>query len=74
MGDVVWLFDGPYGSEPDREKLLAAVEFLRAELARLDEEEPEDMESEAYEQWGDRHEELEDRLDDLMDQLDELDE
>ena len=74
MGDVVWLFDGPDGSEPDREQLLAAVEFLRAELARLDEEEPEDMESEAYEQWGDRHEELENRLDDLMDQLDELDE
>ena len=36
MGDVVWLFDGPYGSEPDREQLLVAVEFLRAELARLD--------------------------------------
>ena len=39
MGDVVWLFDGPDGSDSDREQLLAAVEFLRAELARLDEEE-----------------------------------
>ena len=73
MGDVVWLFDGPDNVKPDREQILAAAEFLRAELDRMDEEEPEDMESEAYEEWGDRHEELEDRLDDLMDRLDELD-
>ena len=40
--------------------------------AALDEEEPADMESEAYEAWGDRHEELEDLADELRDLLDEM--
>ena len=37
-----------------------------------DEEEPEDMESEAYQAWGDRHEVLEDLADDIVDRLEEL--
>ena len=41
-------------------------------IDRLDEEEPEDMESEAYEAWGDRHEALEDLADDIQDRLEEL--
>ena len=35
----------------------------------LDEEEPEDMDSEAYDDWGDRHEELEDLADEITDRL-----
>ena len=37
-----------------------------------DEEEPEDMESEEYDQWGDRHEALEDLSDEIEDLLDEM--
>ena len=46
----------------------------RQRIARLDQEEPEDMDSEAYDAWGDRHEALEDLADDILDRLDELDE
>lgn len=56
----------------DREELLDYLEQVREELARLDEEEPKDMDSEAYEHWGDQHEALEDLADDLMDRLDEI--
>ena len=45
---------------------------MRREIAELDLEEPEDMDSEEYEAWGDRHEELEDRADDLLEALEEL--
>ena len=34
--------------------------------------EPEDMDSDAYEDWGERHEALEDLADELQDRLDEL--
>ncbi len=46
-------------------------ELIR-QIAALDQREPADMESEAYESWGDAHEELEDLLDDVQDRLDEL--
>ena len=45
--------------------------WLEAVRGELDREEPEDMESEAYEDWGDRHEELEDLADELLDLLEE---
>lgn len=67
MGDIVNLFGGS-----EREELLAQLKDLRRQIALLDEEEPEDMESEEYEAWGDRHEELEDMVDEIMDRLDEL--
>ena len=41
-------------------------------LEQLDELEPEDMDSDAYEDWGERHEALEDLADELQDRLDEL--
>ena len=47
-------------------------EQVRARIARLDEEEPEPMGSEAHEAWGEQREELEDLADELMDRLDEL--
>ena len=56
----------------DKEALLACLTELRAQITDLDEREPEDMESEEYESWGQRHEELEDRVDDILDRLEEL--
>lgn len=56
----------------DREELLDYLAEVRAQISLLDEEEPEDMESEAYDTWGDRHEALEDLADEIQDLLDEL--
>lgn len=66
-----------YGKEPDldvldRDGLLELLKRVRAQLDQLDEQEPEDMDSEEYEAWGDRHEALEDLADDIRDRLDEL--
>ena len=56
----------------DAEQLRAYLASVRARIGQLDEEEPEDMESEEYEAWGDRHEALEDLADDIVDRLEEL--
>ena len=53
----------------EREALRRRLQQVQAQLARLDQEEPEDMESPAYDDWAERHEELEDLADDLMDAL-----
>ena len=52
-----------------RQELLNCLETVQEQIARLDEEEPEDMDSEAYDDWGDRHEELEDLADEITEQL-----
>ena len=75
MGDVIDF--SQYAQELDldrmsREELLDYLEAVRAQIDRLDEQEPEDMDSEAYEDWGDRQEELEDLADDIQDLLDEM--
>lgn len=75
MADIIDF--GAFLSEPDRnfttrEELLAQLEAVRTQIARLDEQEPASMDSEAYDAWGDRHEELEDLADELLDLLDEL--
>ena len=76
MGDIIDL--GAFlNKEPDIEgmnkgELLTYLKEIREKIARLDAEEPEDMESETYEDWGDLHEELEDLCDDILDRLDEL--
>lgn len=54
------------------EQLIAYQTQLLQQLESLDEHEPADMQSEAYESWGDAHEELEDLLDDIQDRLEEL--
>lgn len=56
------------------EQLKTCYEETRQRIAVLDEQEPADMESEAYEVWGDIHEELEDLLDDIRDRLEDLEE
>ena len=57
----------------DKESLLSYLEQLRARIEQFDEAEPKNMNSEAYEEWGDLHEELEDLVDDILDRLDEMD-
>ena len=54
----------------DKQELLQRLEAVRFRIAQLDTSEPEDMMSEAYEEWGDLHEELEDLEDELLDLLD----
>lgn len=75
MGDVIDF--SRYAQEPDldrmnQEELLDYLEAVHGQIDRLDEQEPEDMDSEEYEDWGDRHEELEDLADDIQDRLDEM--
>lgn len=74
MGNVVNIQD--YMQEPDLESMdTSALEVYLAQLRRqieeLDAREPANMNSEAYEQWGDAHEELEDLVDEVLDLLDE---
>lgn len=59
-------------AEMDRDELLAYLEQLREQIAELDEHEPKNMNSEAYEEWGEQHEELEDLVDEVLDLLDEM--
>ena len=54
------------------EQLRACQADTQQRIDALDAQEPEDMESEAYEVWGDAHEMLEDILDDIQDRLDAL--
>ena len=54
------------------EQLKAYQAALLQQLAELDAKEPKNMNSEAYEEWGDQHEELEDLLDEIQDILDDL--
>lgn len=66
MNNIVQLFPSPIS----REELAAQLAELRAMLDDLDAREPENMDSEEYEQWGDAHEELEDQIDEILDLLD----
>lgn len=75
MADIIDF--GEYAQESgldamSREELLAYLKTVRARIERLDQQEPEDMSSEAYEDWGGRHEELEDLADEIQDLLDEM--
>lgn len=75
MADVIELSD--YTELPDldtlsREELLDYLKSVRAQINQLDSLEPKNMNSEAYEDWGDRHEALEDLADEIQDLLDEM--
>ena len=48
----------------------AYVDYVRAEIAWLDAEEPRRTGSEAWEEWANDHEVLEDLADELLDLLD----
>ena len=71
MAEIIDFSGEPELDGMSREQLMAYLETIRERIARLDEEEPADMESEEYEAWGDRHEELEDLADEIMDRLEE---
>ena len=45
---------------------------LEARLCDMDDDEPEDMAGEEFEQWADAHESLEDLLSEAEDRIDEL--
>lgn len=72
MGQII-PFDGTSGlwdlDGLSRDGLRARLAQVRKELARLDEQEPEDVEDEGYQAWGDAHEALEDLADEIMDRL-----
>lgn len=75
MGELISFSREEEGFDVDRmshEELEAARRELREKIAALDEQEPEDMESEEYELWADQHEALEDLEDEILDRLDEL--
>ena len=69
---MVHIVEFPAGGGDRRQALRSELDEVRRQIAALDLEEPEDMDSEEYEAWGERHEELEDRADDLLDRLEEL--
>ena len=76
MGKVIdfkhYRNEEPNLNSMDKEALLTYLEQLRAQIEELDAAEPKNMNSEAYEEWGDLHEELEERVDDILDRLDEM--
>ena len=75
MADIIELsgyLDQPDWESMDREELVRCRDNVRARLELLEEREPQDMESQAYQDWGERHEALEDLADELWDRLDEL--
>lgn len=76
MAEIIDFFG--YQEAPDlegmnRAELKEYLQQVREQIAQLDEEEPADMNSEAYEIWGDAHEDLEDLADEIADRLEELD-
>lgn len=71
MGNVTELFASAWDrlDQMDESDLRRLLDQVQERLAALDEEEPDDMNSEAYEAWADRHEELEDLADEVTDRL-----
>lgn len=62
----------PEAADMDREELRRYRREIEEEIAELDAEEPEDMDSEAYDAWADRHEVLEDIRDEIEERLEEF--
>ena len=68
----------PQNSEPEDiyEMNLQQVQEhyakMQLQLQALDQKEPKNMQSEAYDEWAEEHEELEDYLDEILDRMEEL--
>ncbi len=58
--------------EMTRAELEALIETLQEQRDRLEDEVPEDSESEAYLEWEEQCDLLEDQIDELWDLLDEM--
>ena len=74
MGDSILYFPQKELENLDLEKmsledLVALQEKLMERMGALSEIEPEDMDSEAFEQWSEQYEKLEDLADDVADLL-----
>ena len=64
--------DRPEVADMNLEELRQYWQEIEEKIADLDEEEPEDMDSEAYDDWADRHEMLEDIRDEIEERLEEF--
>ena len=64
--------DRPEVADMNLEELRQYWQEIEEKIADLDEEEPEDMDSEAYDDWADRHETLEDIRDEIEERLEEF--
>lgn len=71
MAHIIPFSPPPESDTPDTPALLERLRALRQQIEDLDRQEPEDMESEAYDLWGERHEALEDQVDELYELLEE---
>ena len=64
-----------FGASPDLDVMDRQVNRhlaeIRRRIAALDEREPENMSSEAYDEWSEEHEQLEDLADDILDRIEE---
>ena len=58
-----------FGASPDLD--VMDRQEIRRRIAALDEREPENMSSEAYDEWSEEHEQLEDLADDILDRIEE---
>lgn len=73
MADILEFPQSGQEEEPlTREELEEELTHLKAMLAVLDKKEPQNMQSEAYEVWGEQHEELEDQIDEILERLETL--
>ena len=64
--------DRPEVAGMNLEELRQYWQEIEEKIADLDEEEPEDMDSETYDNWADRHEALEDIRDEIEERLEEF--
>ena len=60
MAQIIELGAAPDIDAMDADVLRDYLAEIRERIARLDEDEPEDMASEAYDEWSEQHEKLED--------------
>ena len=68
MAEIIAFGASPDLDVMDRQAYLAEI---RRRIAALDEREPENMSSEAYDEWSEEHEQLEDLADDILDRIEE---
>ena len=61
-----------YLEDMSREELEAYRDEIQARIEQLDEKEPKNMNSEAYEVWAEEHEVLEDALDEVVEMLEDM--
>lgn len=71
MAEIIAFGASPDVDAMDKPALEAYLAEIRRRIAALDESEPEDMSSEAYDEWSEEHEQLEDIADDILDRLEE---